>query len=103
MPTYTYQCPQCEQEQEVYHGMNESPKIKCPDCKKVAKRLLGTGSGVIFKGNGFYETDYKRDNKTGAGSGRRSEPVDSKSESKPAATGESKTETKSSAKSETKK
>jgi putative FmdB family regulatory protein len=111
MPTYTYQCPQCEQKMDVYHGMNDSPKVKCPDCKKVAKRLLGTGSGLIFKGSGFYETDYKRDKKGGNGSSKPSESSESKSEtkseakseSKPAAAAESKSETKSSAKSEAKK
>ncbi len=60
MPTYDYQCQACGHEWELFQSMNDSPVKSCPSCKKrKAKRLLGLGAGIIFKGTGFYETDYK--------------------------------------------
>lgn len=60
MPTYDYQCGACKHEWELFQSMNDSPVKSCPKCKKrKAKRLLGMGAGIIFKGTGFYETDYK--------------------------------------------
>ena len=60
MPTYDYKCDACGHDWELYQSMNDSPLKKCPKCKKnKAKRLLGLGAGIIFKGSGFYETDYK--------------------------------------------
>ena len=63
MPTYTYQCKKCEAVVDHFHGMNAQPRIKCEECGAACKRLIGTGAGIIFKGSGFYETDYKQ--KTG--------------------------------------
>ncbi|MBT3636632.1 MAG: zinc ribbon domain-containing protein [Opitutae bacterium] len=61
MPTYDYQCQACGHGWELFQSMNDSPVKSCPKCKKrKAKRLLGIGAGVIFKGTGFYETDYKK-------------------------------------------
>ena len=61
MPTYDYQCEACNHEWELFQSMNDSPDKRCPKCKKQkAKRLLGLGAGLIFKGTGFYETDYKK-------------------------------------------
>ena len=60
MPTYTYECKKCASLQDVFHAMSANPRIKCEECGGPCKRLLGSGSGVIFKGSGFYETDYKR-------------------------------------------
>ena len=61
MPTYDYQCQACNHEWELFQSMNDSPVKRCPKCKKQkAKRLLGLGAGLIFKGTGFYETDYKK-------------------------------------------
>jgi len=59
MPTYTYQCKKCEAVADHFHGMNAKPRIKCEECGGACKRLIGTGAGIIFKGSGFYETDYK--------------------------------------------
>ena len=74
MPTYDYQCEACNHEWELFQSMNDSPVKRCPKCKKQkAKRLLGLGAGLIFKGTGFYETDYKK--KSGG------EPKDSSSSS----------------------
>lgn len=59
MPTYTYHCKKCDSATEHFHGISANPRIKCEDCGSVCKRMIGTGSGIIFKGSGFYETDYK--------------------------------------------
>lgn len=64
MPTYTYECKKCGATQDKFHGMNAKPRVRCEDCGGTTKRLMGTGSGIIFKGSGFYETDYKT--KTGS-------------------------------------
>ena len=61
MPTYEYQCDNCNYTFELLQSIKTSPKKKCPKCKKMKlKRLIGAGSGIIFKGTGFYETDYKK-------------------------------------------
>lgn len=59
MPTYSYECGGCGHILDVFHGMSAEPKIKCDQCGKKCKRLMGSGAGFIFKGTGFYETDYK--------------------------------------------
>lgn len=61
MPTYEYECEACNYRFELFQAMSERPKRKCPECgKNRLNRLIGAGAGVIFKGSGFYETDYKR-------------------------------------------
>lgn len=61
MPTYDYQCQACGHEVEIFHAMTEQPRKKCPACgKNKLQRQIGLGAGIIFKGSGFYETDYKR-------------------------------------------
>ena len=60
MPTYDYRCDACGHELEEFQSMSAKPKKKCPDCgKNKLVRLIGTGAGIIFKGSGFYETDYR--------------------------------------------
>jgi len=60
MPTYEYICENCECEFERFQSITARPLRKCPDCgKSTLKRLVGTGSGIIFKGSGFYQTDYR--------------------------------------------
>lgn len=77
MPTYEYACPKCGHEFEQFQSMRDEPLKKCPKCKKAGvKRLVGGGAGLIFKGSGFYITDYK--NKSG---GPKKEGGDSKSSS----------------------
>ncbi|MBC8523127.1 zinc ribbon domain-containing protein [PVC group bacterium] len=62
MPTYDYRCDACGHEFELFQQMSAPVKKKCPQCAKLKlKRLIGTGSGVMFKGSGFYETDYRSD------------------------------------------
>ncbi len=74
MPTYEYVCEACKHAFELFHSMKDEPVKKCPKCKKLRlRRLVGSGGGIIFKGSGFYQTDYKS-------SGSKEKP---KSESKP--------------------
>ena len=62
MPTYDYQCDACDHEFELFQGINDPVKKKCPECGKLKlRRLFGTGAAVVFKGSGFYETDYRSD------------------------------------------
>ncbi len=68
MPTYEYACQKCGHEFEQFQSMKDEPLKKCPKCKKTGvKRLVGGGAGLIFKGTGFYITDYKK--KTGSKEG----------------------------------
>jgi putative FmdB family regulatory protein len=68
MPTYEYVCDACEHEFDELQGYNDPVLTKCPNCgKKKLRRLFGTGAAVLFKGSGFYETDYRSDSyKAGA-------------------------------------
>ena len=61
MPNYDYQCEKCGNISEVFQSMNDKKLTKCPDtsCGGKVSRLLGTGAGIIFKGSGFYGTDYR--------------------------------------------
>ena len=60
MPTYEYECAACHHHFERYQAMTEAPVKKCPACgKQRVERLIAGGAGIIFKGSGFYETDYK--------------------------------------------
>lgn len=89
MPTYDYKCDACGHAFERFHSMSAPPIKRCPECgKSKVKRLLGTGAGLIFKGNGFYITDYrdksyneaaKKD--AGGGSDSKASSGDSKSSS----------------------
>ncbi len=60
MPTYEYRCP-TGHEFELFQSMSEEPSAECPECGEVAERLLSGGAGLIFKGEGFYITDYRSD------------------------------------------
>ena len=61
MPTYDYVCRACGHRFEHFQSMQEAPLRKCPECRKLRlERLIGAGAGILFKGSGFYETDYKR-------------------------------------------
>jgi putative FmdB family regulatory protein len=60
MPTYEYECNACGHIVDVFHKMTEKPRVKCPECGNATRKKIGAGAGIIFKGSGFYETDYKR-------------------------------------------
>lgn len=59
MPTYEYKCPKCDTQFEVFQRMKDRPGAPCPKCGAKAQRQLSGGHGLVFKGSGFYTTDYK--------------------------------------------
>ena len=62
MPTYDYVCEECDHEFELFQTITDSPKRKCPECGRMRlRRLFGTGAAIVFKGSGFYQTDYRSD------------------------------------------
>jgi putative FmdB family regulatory protein len=82
MPTYDYRCTACGHRFERFESINDGGAKACPKCnKKKAKRMLGTGAGLIFKGAGFYTTDSKKSSGGDSGSGdseKKSEPKETK-------------------------
>ncbi len=104
MPTYEYECPEGH-EFELFQKMSEKPRARCPVCGKSATRQISGGAGLVFKGSGFYITDYGKDGKgprkdptekTDSAGSKDTKPAESKSaapsnaEPKPAAKSESK-------------
>ena len=62
MPTYEYRCKACLAELEIFHSMTEDARTECPECgEQELKRLISAGGGFLFKGSGFYQTDYRSD------------------------------------------
>jgi putative FmdB family regulatory protein len=59
MPTYEYECTKCKKKFEAFQKMTDKPLQKCPHCGAKPKKLISRGSGIIFKGSGFYATDYR--------------------------------------------
>ncbi|MEX0824616.1 MAG: FmdB family zinc ribbon protein [Pirellulaceae bacterium] len=88
MPTYDYECEACGHSLEVFQGINDAKLRKCPECKKLKlKRLFGTGAAIVFKGSGFYQTDYRSESyKKGA---KADQPKESKKEKKTSEKGSS--------------
>lgn len=96
MPTYDYKCEACGHEFEEFQTMTAKALRKCPKCGKLKlKRLIGSGMQPIFKGSGFYETDYVKKSKPAEGT--ESKPA-AKTESKPAESKPAKPESKPAAK-----
>ncbi|MCD8350761.1 MAG: zinc ribbon domain-containing protein [Planctomycetaceae bacterium] len=98
MPTYEYECEACGHAFEEFQSMSAKPLKKCPECSKNKLiRLIGSGAGIIFKGSGFYETDYKRKDQPRPSESKPStstpseKPAASKSEGTSSSGGESKT------------
>lgn len=60
MPTYEYECLKCKYKFEKFQGIKDEPLKRCPSCGGKVRRLIGTGASIIFKGKGFYHTDYKK-------------------------------------------
>lgn len=101
MPTYDYRCKACNHEFEQFQSMKDEPLKTCPACKKKQlERLIGAGAGLIFKGSGFYITDYRSESykqaaksdtgDSGASSGGEAKPAaasssEAKADAKPAA------------------
>ncbi|MEQ8770609.1 MAG: zinc ribbon domain-containing protein [Phycisphaerales bacterium] len=100
MPTYDYRCNACGHEFELFQKMSDPIKRTCPECKKKQlERLIGTGAAVLFKGSGFYETDYRSDSyKKGADAEKKAtetKPSDAKPDKKDSKKAESKPAKKS--------
>jgi putative FmdB family regulatory protein len=76
MPTYEYRCPKGHVFEKFYQHMNDRRHVRCPTCGKTAERLISGGAGLVFKGSGFYITDYKR-------AGEKKDVESKPSESKP--------------------
>ena len=88
MPTYVYRCPKCETVFELFHSMSDATPKKCPNCKARAQRVPAGGAGLLFKGTGFYITDYrtsgyKEKAKSESGGGSAAPRSESKPEPKP--------------------
>lgn len=82
MPTYDYKCGNCDHTFEKFESMTARPAKKCPECKKMQlSRLIGAGAGIIFKGSGFYETDYRSKSYT-EGKNNAKAKTETKTESK---------------------
>lgn len=94
MPTYEYECQACKHRFEAFQSITEGALRRCPECKKLKlKRLIGTGAGFLFKGSGFYITDYRSSSyKEGAKKESDSPPksTESKSDSGSSTSGEKK-------------
>lgn len=83
MPTYDYVCGACGHELEIFQSMSEAPKRKCPECGSLKlQRQIGMGAGVLFKGSGFYETDYRSDSYAKGAKAEKEAKSEKKSESK---------------------
>ncbi len=72
MPTYDYKCSECGYKFELFQTMSADPIDVCPKCNGKVKRLIGAGAGPIFKGSGFYQTDYKNSSAS-SGSGSKTD------------------------------
>jgi putative FmdB family regulatory protein len=97
MPTYDYRCDACEHEFELFQSITAEPEKKCPECgKKKLRRLIGPGAAIVFKGSGFYKTDYRSESyKKAAAADKPSAANSSSSTSTAAKDSSSSTATKS--------
>jgi putative FmdB family regulatory protein len=87
MPTYDYICDACGHEYEVYEPITSVPRTECPECKAIKlRRKIGPGAAILFKGSGFYQTDYRSESykKAAKADKSASEPAKPAGDSKPA-------------------
>ena len=90
MPTYEYVCDACDHEFEEFQPISAEPLKKCPECKKnKLRRLIGTGGAVLFKGSGFYLTDYRSDSYKKGAKAEKDAKADSSKKSESSSTGKS--------------
>lgn len=105
MPTYDYQCQACGHRFEAFESITATPQKKCPVCgKNKLKRLIGAGAGLIFKGSGFYQTDYRSESyskaakaESGGACGSKDKTADKKTETAKTETPAAKSESSSAA------
>lgn len=99
MPTYDYVCNNCAHAFEEFQSIKAKPLRSCPKCgKRTLERLIGTGSAVIFKGSGFYQTDYRGESYKQAAEADKPKPVEAKSDVKTDTKAQAKPDTKAEAK-----
>lgn len=91
MPTYDYKCDACDHLFELFQSINDPVKKKCPKCgKNKLRRLIGAGAAIVFKGSGFYQTDYRSDSyKKAAAADSGSKSSESKSSDSKSSSGKS--------------
>ena len=82
MPTYDYKCLACDVQFEKFQAITAPPIEECPECSGKVKRLIGAGAGLIFKGSGFYATDYRSDGYKESAKKDRDESSDKRSADK---------------------
>ena len=82
MPTYEFKCPKGHVFDRYYPTITNTRRLKCPTCGKMAERLISGGAGLVFKGSGFYITDYKRKGEKPE-TGEKTEKVEKAAETKP--------------------
>ncbi|MCK4463265.1 MAG: zinc ribbon domain-containing protein [Candidatus Omnitrophica bacterium] len=75
MPTYEYECEKCGKRFDAFQSIMAEPLTECPKCKGKVNRLISSGIGVIFKGSGFYQTDYKNKKRENACSVDKNKPA----------------------------
>ena len=103
MPTYEYKCDACDATVEYFQSMTAKPKKVCPECgKRSLVRQIGTGAALLFKGSGFYETDYRSESYKKAADAEKKSSEPTKSESKSESKSDSKSDKKSDKKPATK-
>jgi len=89
MPTYEYECTRCGYVFERFQSMTDAPRKRCPKCRAAVRKLIGAGAGLLFKGSGFYQTDYRSDSyQEGA---KKESSTDKKTVAKPDKKAEKKT------------
>jgi len=89
MPTYQYKCSDCGHEFEEFQSINDDPIEVCPSCKSKTRRVISGGAGLIFKGSGFYITDYRSDSYTKAAKSESGSATESNSGGKDSASNKS--------------
>jgi putative FmdB family regulatory protein len=109
MPTYEFKCPAGHVFEKFYPTMTNTRRVKCPTCGKMAERQISGGAGLVFKGSGFYSTDYKKssagssqDKKAPASDKKKDAAQEQKGDTKPESMPESKSESKPSGESDKK-
>jgi putative FmdB family regulatory protein len=96
MPTYDYVCDACQHEFELFQSIKDEPKRKCPECgRQKLRRLIGPGAAIVFKGSGFYKTDYRSESyKKAAAADKKTTSSSTKTETKSESKGETKSKPK---------
>jgi putative FmdB family regulatory protein len=76
MPTYSYRCPECGHQYDKFQKISDTTRARCPECGTHGERLISGGAGLLFKGSGFYITDYKRAGDTKSGGEKQEKNAD---------------------------